>query len=234
MSDANPPADTGRASADPMDSFVQMSSLLTGFAADAIAPGLDPVNLKATLFATAQKGAGKVFDELLAQYGKLAGGKEVSKMTPEERKAIGNQLLGLDGHDQDPARAKTAESVMRLWYLGYWYPIDDSDPGGEVASDQAYIRGLSWKSMQSHAMGYSTWQYGYWADPPPPLSDFTGREVPAAPAEAESIGLVPLRPARARGPVNATGQGKGGQSPAALGGDHPQASEEMKSEGGAS
>lgn len=219
-----------------MENFVQMSALLTGFAADAIAPSLDPVDLKATLFATAQKGAGQVFDELLAQYGKLADGKQVSDMTPEERKSIGNQLLGLDGEEQDPQRAKTAESVMRLWYLGYWYPIDGSDPGGAVASDQAYIRGLSWKSMQSHAMGYSTWQYGYWADPPPPLSDFTGRDVsaPEAQAEPESVDLAPLRPAHHQGPVSATGQGKGGQSPAALAGDHPQASDDMKSEGGAS
>jgi|GEM_PF-420776 len=219
-----------------VDTFVQMSALLTGFAADAIAPGLDPVDLKATLFATAQNGAGTDFDELLAQYAKLSGGKPVSEMTPEERTSIGNQLLGLDGEEQDPDRAKTAESVMRLWYLGYWYPIDGSDPGGEVASDQAYIRGLSWKSMQSHAMGYSTWQYGYWADPPPPLSDFTGRDVPAPAdkAEPESIELVLLRPARARGPVNAAGQGKGGQSPASLAGDHPQAEDEMRSEGGAS
>ena len=148
-----------------MDDFVQMSALLTGFAAAAIAPSLDPVNLKATLFATAQQGAGSSFDALLAQYAELSGGKPVSEMTPAERQSIGDQLLGLGGVDQPADRVETAQSVIRLWYLGYWYPIDGSDPGGEVASDQAYVRGLSWKSMQSHAMGYSTWSYGYWASP---------------------------------------------------------------------
>ena len=185
MSDASQDATPGATPAAPaadgksMDDFVQMSALLTGFAAAAIAPSLDPVNLKATLFATAQQGAGSSFDALLAQYAELSGGKPVSEMTPAERQSIGDQLLGLGGVDQPADRVETAQSVIRLWYLGYWYPIDGSDPGGEVASDQAYVRGLSWKSMQSHAMGYSTWSYGYWAYPPPPLSDFTGRRVAA-------------------------------------------------------
>lgn len=216
-----------------MDAFVQMSALLTGFAADAIAPSLDPVNLKATLFATARQGGGAAFDALLAQYGELSGGKPVSEMSAAERQSIGEQLLGLAGHEQPEDRVKTAQSILRLWYLGYWYPIDDSDPGGVVASDQAYIRGLSWKAMQSHAMGYSTWSYGYWAAPPPPLSDFTGRSVPAPPAEAAPAAAEPAaalaaaeapRTAARRAPVNATGQGKGGQSPARLvAGDAPAA-----------
>jgi len=184
MSDAS--QDTGQdatpspADGKTMDAFVQMSALLTGFAAAAIAPSLDPVDLKATLFATAQRGAGAAFDRLLAQFEKLSGGKPVKSMSPAERRSIGDRLLGLGGDEQPAELVATAQSVMRLWYLGSWYPIDGGDPEGSVASDQAYIRGLSWKSMQSHPMGYSTWSYGYWADPPPPLSDFTGRSVPAA------------------------------------------------------
>ena len=156
-------------------------------------------------------------------------------MTAAERQSIGDQLLGLGGTEQPADRVATAQSILRLWYLGYWYPIDGSDPGGSVASDQAYIRGLSWKSMQSHAMGYSTWSYGYWADPPPPLSDFTGRtaaadaEAAAAAAAAAQPAAATARPALGRAPVNATGQGKGGQSPASL-----VSGDELATDGGAS
>jgi hypothetical protein len=206
-----------------MDDFVQMSALLTGFAAAVIAPSLDPVDLKTTLFRAAQQGGGAAFDRLLAQYAQLSGGTPVAEMSAAQRQSIGDQLLGLDGQQQpDAEAAATARSVNRLWYLGYWYPIDGS-PGETVVSDQAYIRGLAWKAMQSHAMGYSTLTYGYWAAPPPPLADFTGNAAPAAPA-----GLTAAEPALPAGAAAVTaqawkgtapstlGQGKGGQSPADL------------------
>ncbi len=214
MSDPTP---TGGSSA--MDDFVQMSALLTGFAAGTIAPSLDPVNLKQTLFDAAQQGAGAAFDDLLALYAKLAqeiaGGKPVSEMSAEERRTIGEQLLDPGSSSGSEARAAAARSVMRLWYLGYWYPIE---PGAfeSVVSDQAYIRGLAWQVMQSHAMGYSPWTYGYWTKEPPPLSDFTGNPPPSpqsppslrTAAAAETIDAAPLRPA-----LSVLGQGKGGRSP---------------------
>lgn len=209
----------GAPSAERMDDFVQMSALLTGFAATTIAPGLDPVDLKSTLYAAAEEGAGDAFDRLLAQYRRLAGGKPVKSMSAAERQSIGDSLLGLDGQPSDPATVATARSVMRLWYLGYWYPIDGSAGGETVVSDQAYVRGLAWRTMQSHAMGFSTWSYGYWASPPPPLSDFTGNPAPAPPADAAAE--VPAGTAAASMPAAAAtastlGQGKGGQSPADL------------------
>ncbi|HEX2164050.1 MAG TPA: sorbitol dehydrogenase [Thermoanaerobaculia bacterium] len=202
-----------------MEDFVQMSALLTGFAAGTIAPSLDPVDLKSTLFAAAEKGAGDAFDRLLDQYAQLAGGKPVSQMTPAERQSIGESLLGLDGQPSDPQTTATARSVMRLLYLGYWYPIDGSAGAETVVSDQAYVRGLAWRAMQSHAMGFSTWSYGYWASPPPPLTDFTGNPAPAPPADAAAE--VPAGTAAASLPAEAAaastlGQGKGGQSPADL------------------
>lgn len=207
MSDPTP---TGGSPA--MDDFVQMSALLTGFAAGTIAPSLDPVDLKKTLFAAAQQGAGAAFDDLLALYAKLArevaGGKPVSEMNAEERRTIGERLLDPGSDSESQARAATARSVMRLWYLGYWYPIE---PGAfeSVVSDQAYIRGLAWQAMQSHAMGYSPWTYGYWTKEPPPLSNFTGNPPPAADtAAAETVDAAPVRPA-----LSSLGQGKGGRSP---------------------
>lgn len=202
-----------------MDDFVQMSALLTGFAAAVIAPSLDPVDLKATLFQASQKGGGASFDALLARYAQLSGGKPVKDMTPAERQSIGEQLLGLAGNQAPPEEVATAHSVMRLWYLGYWYPTDGS-PGESVVSDQAYIRGLAWRAMQSHAMGFSTLSYGYWASSPPALEDFTGNPAPtpAAPAEAAlAAGAAAVTAPAWRGTAPSTlGQGKGGQSPADL------------------
>lgn len=202
-----------------MDDFVQMSALLTGFAADTIAPPLDPVDLRKTLFEAAQKGAGAAFDALLVQYAKLSGGKPVEDMSPAERQSIGEQLLGLGGHQQDPRVAATARSVNRMWYLGYWYPIDGGAPE-TVISDQAYIRGLAWRVMQSHAMGYSPWRYGYWSEAPPPLTDFTGNPEPdsAVTEPPEAFPLTELQ----RAP-STLGQGKGGQSPASLSAGDPEA-----------
>lgn len=204
-------------STSPMDDFVQMSALLTGFAADTIAPSLDPVDLKKTLFEAAEKGAGAAFDDLLALYAKLdqevAGGKLVKDMTPEERRSIGEQLLDPGSDPASQARAATARSVMRLWYLGYWYPIEEG-AFESVVSDQAYIRGLAWQVMQSHAMGYSPWTYGYWTKEPPPLADFTGNPAPPQPGRAggaaEAVS-API-PARLRPTLSALGQGKGGRS----------------------
>lgn len=194
------------------ETFVEMSALLTGFAANTIAPPLDPVDLAGTLFETAHQGAGKELDALLAQYTQLSGGTPVKDMSPAQRQRIGNALLGLDGQSQDPRLVATAQSVMRLWYLGSWYPTAGDDSAAAVVSDQAYIRGLAWRAMQSHAMGYSTWTYGYWAQEPPPLSDFTGNptpQVPVADAGRPTTAAAPRAP-------STVGQGKGGQSPASL------------------
>ncbi len=189
----------------PIDDFVQMSALLTGFAADTIAPPLDPVDLKRTLFEAAQKGAGAAFDDLLALYAQLSGGTPVSEMSPEQRQSIGEQLLDPGSDPASQKRAATAQSVMRLWYLGYWYPIE-AGAFESVVSDQAYIRGLAWQVMQSHAMGYSPWTYGYWTEEPPPLTDFTGNPEPSPEGGAEGVPSGP-RPA-----LSMLGQGKGGRS----------------------
>jgi len=163
---------------DPMDIFVQMSVLLTGFADTVIAPSLDPVELKTTYFDTAKAQLGDTFDSLLATYCALVA------EFGDDTQAIADRLLGLDGHSQDPQIVAAAQAINSQWYLGSWYP-----PGGGnsfVVSDQAYIGGLAWKAMQSHAMGYSTFTFGYWADDPPPLADFTGNSAPPSDGDSQS------------------------------------------------
>lgn len=165
-----------------IDDFVQMSVLLTGFNESVLAPSLDPIDLKTTIFNYAAAHANPSFDQLVQVFTTLAAGTPVSQMTPQQRQEIGDQLLGINGRRQDPNVAATARSVMLAWYLGSWYQPFDNTVDGQlvkqgtqtVISDQAYIGGLSWKAMQSHAMGNSTFTFGYWAEEPPPLSAFTG------------------------------------------------------------
>jgi len=170
--------------------FVGVSALLTGFNANVIAPGIDPVDLPSQFLSLARARTGKPFTTLLDQFQTLSA--QTPPLTPQQ---IGEQLLGLNGHEQDPQVAAVAQAIMKLWYLGSWYqPYDFTTPDGQtftedlifgvVASSQAYIAGLSWQVMQSHAMGNSTWTFGYWAKQPPALDEFTGNFPPAPPAPA--------------------------------------------------
>lgn len=159
----------------PTQDFVRLSALLTGFAPDVIAPALDETDLKTLFFSTASSGAGAAFDALLTSFTALEG------QGPQTAAPV---LLGLA---PDPAtgavlpadQVATAKAVMKLWYLGSWYqPFDLNgiSAGTEtVVSSQAYVKGLAWQVMQSHAMGNSTFTFGYWAQPPAgSLQDFTG------------------------------------------------------------
>ncbi|HXT21728.1 MAG TPA: sorbitol dehydrogenase [Thermoanaerobaculia bacterium] len=171
------------------DTFVQLSALLTGFAADKLAPQLDTTDLAGTYLPLVAARTGAAFDSLLAQFSALSAGTPVSQLTAAQKQSIGEALLGLGGSSQDAAVAATALAINKLWYLGSWYqPFDYAGfttdvVVGFVVSDQAYIKGLAWQAMQSHAMGYSPWTFGYWAASPPPLSAFTGNAsaVPGSP-----------------------------------------------------
>lgn len=167
-------------STDTMGQFVQLSALLTGFSADILAPEIDPIDLKRSYLPLIQQRTGDAFTQLLANFEQLSGGVPVNRLTSGQKQDIGEKLLGLNGNPQSPKVVATARALMRLWYLGSWYQpfnfgaFTEDVTVGFVVSDQAYIKGLSWLVMQGHAMGNSTFTYGYWAHDPPPLSDFTG------------------------------------------------------------
>ena len=72
----------------------------------------------------------------------------------------------------DPVLGFVARSIMKMWLLGSWYNPANSSQAVNVVSAQAYKESLVWKIMQSHPMGYSMFTFGYWAKPPPPLSQF--------------------------------------------------------------
>lgn len=145
-----------------------MSALMTGFSKALIAPPLDPIGLPATFFQTASDNGGPDFQNLIGTFNGLKG-QGISDSD------IGQILMGLAPdpitHDLIPDnQTALIKAIMKLWYLGSWYqPFELNGVAKDtqtVVSDQAYIKGLAWQSMQSHAMGNSTFTFGYWHDDP--------------------------------------------------------------------
>lgn len=149
-----------------LQNFIGLSAVLTGLSAKLLAPSIDPINLPPVFFATAQQGMGtEAFSSLLELFASLQG------QTPAQ---IASAVLS----NANPQIARGARSIMKLWLLGSWYqPYDlGSARQGDthVISDQAYKESWAWKIAQSHPMGYSQYHFGYWAEQPPTLKQFTG------------------------------------------------------------
>lgn len=161
--------------ATPMHDFVGLSALLTGIAADKLAPPLDPQDIKQVYFDWFQSRAGQDFDRLLALYAANAG-------QPDETVAT----LILDGSGD--AMRYLARSLILAWYLGSWYDPADlkraastppprtgtPPPPNVVISAAAYTQGWAWRVAQAHPMGYSTFSFGYWSSLPPSLDAIVG------------------------------------------------------------
>jgi len=153
-----------------LQTFVNLSALLTGIDAGKLAPQIDPKNIKQVYFdyaSAAQPGCD--FYKLLAIYAANA------TLPPAQIADIIFQQSGTN-------ICYMARSVMLMWYLGSWYTPEDlqktgtnkAPPDSVVISSAAYTQGWAWNVAQAHPMGYSNFQFGYWANNPPALSDFVG------------------------------------------------------------
>jgi hypothetical protein len=142
------------ASATRVTNFAAMSAALTGFSLETISPDLDVTDLKSAYLQTAdQNGESQEVDRLIAQF---------LSMKDKTSQEIADALLDTGKQPADLIAA--ARHILEMWYLGTW--------NGAVVSSNAYIGGLAWQAAQAHAMGYSEWEFGYWAQDPPPLADF--------------------------------------------------------------
>ncbi len=168
MSNAPLPAAT------PMQLFVGLSSVLTGIAADNLAPAVDPYGINQIYFDFLQKLPGNTFQSLLDIFGKVRG------QSPQQ---VADTIFNQSG---DAVRY-FARSIMLMWYLGSWYdpsvlqkyngpnPPSEPVPAVQVISPDAYAHGAwVWSVAQAHPMGYSNGNFGYWSKQPPSLSDFIG------------------------------------------------------------
>jgi hypothetical protein len=155
-----------------MEPFVTLSSALTGIAAEMLAPGIDPIDIKQSYFDTAQQAEPVVFAQLL-------------QIVAENPQLSPQQLADLVLLQSGDAIRFLARSIMLAWYLGNWYqPADLKIYAGpkpppvpipfRVISMDAYTQGWAWSVAQAHPMGFSTNIFGYWSEPPPSLTDYIG------------------------------------------------------------
>jgi hypothetical protein len=162
------PAPPPATEADVQD-FASMSAALTGFLSSVLKPQLDPVQLARTYyeFALAQVGASQI-SALLNAF------RAIQTQPPQ---TIADTLLETSSPTPSD-QALIAQSIIAMWYLGAWYRPGAKGGGGfpptplQIISSQAYTNGLVWSAMQSHPMGFSPFTFGYWSQPPGPLSNF--------------------------------------------------------------
>ena len=142
-----------------IDTFVTISAVLTGIAADKLAPEVDPIKIKLQYFELAKNEA--AFGTVVQIYN-------------DNKKQPAPMIAAAILRDKDAATL--ARSIMLAWYLGCWYspaalrsgsPIPD-----KVVSSAAYTQGWVWRIAQAHPMGYSELRFGYWGQTPPDLSVF--------------------------------------------------------------
>jgi hypothetical protein len=171
--------------------FVLLSGALTGIAEAKLAPGFrplpsltdidleksepgsDPVDVKQEYFNWVNKRRQATLRRLL-------------QITKDSLKSSDRQQVIIDKVQATPDTKYLARSIVLMWYLGAWYEPDNlralaelANPPAkassfEVISPKAYTQGWALRVAQAHPMGFSEMQFGYWARPPSPRTDFIG------------------------------------------------------------
>jgi hypothetical protein len=152
-----------------LTNFVGLSSVLTGYSKDKLAPAIDPIGLASEYLGVLErKTDSQILLQTLAIYQNIA--QQAAAQFPNdplqqaqlETQLVGQQILpNLD-------MGNLCRRIIRLWYLSTYYTTEPPDPNqdGEVVSMNAYTMGLAWDAFQAHPMGYSEMHFGYWATPP--------------------------------------------------------------------
>jgi hypothetical protein len=158
-------------SAQDMSDFVTLSDALTGIMATKLAPAADPIDIKRDYFKWLSEKRPAAFEKLL-------------NIVRDNRNAPAQAII--DKVQSDPENKFLARSIVLMWYLGAWYDPDDlkmlaepppSPPevSHKVISAKAYSQGWVWRVAQTHPMGSSDMQFGYWQRKPnPERPDFIG------------------------------------------------------------
>lgn len=151
-----------------VQSFANMSAVLTGFQASFIRPFLDPTNLSGIFYQYAVAQVGQpMMDALMSAFEALS-----TQTPPLTAQQIADQLLEVSSPTPSN-QALLCQAIIAMWYLGSWYPPPFQTNGlHQVISSQAYTKSLVWNLAQAHPMGFSAFTFGYWSQPPGPLTDF--------------------------------------------------------------
>lgn len=160
-----------------MQNFIGLSAVLTGFSENILSPDLDPVDIKSeylpfyTEKVAKESGDPDLVRRIFQKYSDL-------KNQHFSDKKIGEDMLN-PGNGE--AFVLACRKLIFMWYSGAWptiVPASANKPTSTVSamiSDKSYTCGLAWKVMQSHPMGDSNYRYGYWAEQPVALNEYTGQ-----------------------------------------------------------
>ncbi|UXY25702.1 hypothetical protein [Streptomyces sp. HUAS TT20] len=152
---------------DPQEIFTDLSVALTGF---------DRAELAGT----------GLLDTYYSTVLRIIGEREAGQLLHAAADALATDRQNKDGKALEenvidsPRFGPVAVSLIKLWYLGSWYPLSGSyrDINGSTAEDvehvvspQAYREGLVWAAAGAHPMGAKPPGFGSWAEPPylPPI-----------------------------------------------------------------
>jgi hypothetical protein len=160
--------------------FAKLSAALTGVAHAKLAPGADPIDIKQEYFRRASDPKHTVAFTALLQLTRAANlqipGDNTDGVIPQDK--VDELVARIEARDDTKFLAR---SIVLMWYLGAWYEPDDLkkltlDPKAfvphTIISSKAYTQGWLWRVAQTHPMGYSDMQFGYWTRPPAPRAEF--------------------------------------------------------------
>jgi hypothetical protein len=118
------------------------------------------------------------YDTLLRMIGEREAGqlfRYAAEALDKDRKDKTNGTAFKTAVVDNPRFGSVAVSLIKLWYLGRWYPLSGAyrdrfgstaDDVEHVVSSQGYREGLVWVAAGAHPMGGKPPGYGSWAEPP--------------------------------------------------------------------
>lgn len=135
-----------------LETFVALSSILTGYPKSTLKPGADIHRLSELYLKTLNAEVpSEVISDLNSTFLGLSNPNEASVKAA----IVNNSALGL-----------VAKNIIKMWYLGIWYNLNDKPDESYVISSSAYTNGMVWSTMYAHPMGYSEGNFGYWNTAP--------------------------------------------------------------------
>ena len=148
-----------------LDEFVSLSAALTGYPASTLKPVPDTQLIAEQLYAELSKPENNIpasqLNLLTQVWNSISGTPPAGLEAMVKEKIIENLEI-----------TRLAQNIIYLWFFGIWYdlsknPSSFTSPNiDHVVSPLTYKNGLVWGEMGAHPMGFSTGEYGYWANIP--------------------------------------------------------------------
>lgn len=152
------------------DSFIKLSSILTGFTEGTLTLALQTADYYDAFI---KHQPASTLSDLLNSYSTLAAAGK----TGEE---IGALIMD---KDVSGALTNTASALMIFWYTGQIQDLSKppappkpgekpKEPDWVIPGGNFYAQSLSWRAIQAHPSGVSNQKFGYWASKPADLKNY--------------------------------------------------------------